>query len=69
MSYEIKYKSKWTGKETTHKYSGNEAGARAWTESLAKDNHSKAVAEHVETNLRSNEYGKRTHLVSEGHDE
>jgi glutamate synthase domain-containing protein 1 len=27
MTYQIKYKDQWTGKESVHTYEGNEAGA------------------------------------------
>lgn len=58
--WEIKYTDKWTGKEVTKIHSHNEANARGWTESLARDNGCKAECRQVNTD------GTSKHVVSEG---
>lgn len=68
MGYEIKYRSKWTGKQETHHYEGSVSGAKGWAEELARDNGSKAVAEHVADGPYDYS-GKRTHIISVGNDD
>lgn len=67
MSYEIKYRSKWTGETQTHRYQGSEAGAIDWAKSLAKDHGCKAVAEHVADGPYDRS-GRRRHVISVGDD-
>lgn len=38
MSHHIKYTSKTTGKVEVHRYDGSDSGAKAWMESLAREN-------------------------------
>ena len=58
--WEIKYTDKWTGKEHVHVNKNNEADARHWAESLARDNGCKAECRQVNTD------GTSKHVVSEG---
>lgn len=65
MSYEIRYTSKYTGREEVHKCNLSEGSARGWCKSLAKDHNCKAVCEHI-ADGPYDWSGKRTHIVSEG---
>lgn len=65
MSFEIKYTDKYSGKETVHKYSGSEGGAKAWAETLARENNCKAVCESI-ANGPYDFSGQRTHVISVG---
>lgn len=58
--WEITYIDKWTGKERVRRHAHNEASARRWTQSLARNNGCKAVCEKVDAE------GNRRHIVSEG---
>lgn len=68
MSWEITYKSKWTGKTEVHRNTNNESDARGWMRSLANDNNCKATCEHVADGPYDRS-GKRTHVASEGSDD
>lgn len=67
MSWEIKYRSKWTGKTEVHVNRNNEADARGWTENLARENGCKADCTHVADGPYDHS-GTRKHVVSEGSD-
>jgi hypothetical protein len=67
MSYEITYKSKYTGKTEVHKCDLSEGHARGWAEYLSKNHETQATAEHVADGPYDCS-GKRTHIVTEGHD-
>lgn len=60
MTWEIRYTSKYTGKQEVHVNRNNEADARGWATSLARDNNCKAECVYVERD------GRRRHIVSEG---
>lgn len=67
MSYEIEYRSKWSGKKEVHRYSGTRSGAEGWARSLAEEHGCRAVC----TNIADGPYdhsGKRTHILSVGDD-
>jgi len=68
MPYEIKYRSKWDGKEHVLTYSGNQAGAEGWARSLASDNGCKVVAEYVNNGPHTDYSGRRDHIISIGND-
>lgn len=58
--WEIKYTSKWDGKEHVKVNSNNEGDARAWMEGLARDNNCKAELREVRDD------GSSRHIASEG---
>lgn len=67
MSWKIKYKDKWSGKEIVHTHSLNESGAKGWAEVLSRENNCKAVCEHVADGPYDYS-GKVTHVISVGND-
>jgi hypothetical protein len=67
MSYQIKFRDKWSGKTRVHTYEGNVAGAEGWARSLAEEHGSKAEAVHIADGPYDHS-GKVTHVISVGDD-
>jgi len=59
-SHEIRFTSKWTGKQEVHPHSGSDYTASGWAESLAREHGCKTEA------VRNNSDGTQTHIVSYG---
>ncbi len=68
MSYQIRYRDKWTGEQHTHVCKLSEGEARGWATDLARDNGCKAVCEHVADGPYDRS-GRVTHIVTEGSDQ
>lgn len=67
MSYEIRYKDKYSGEQRVHTYRGNDAGAEGWARALSQDHGCKAEAVHISDGPYDFS-GKATHLVTVGDD-
>jgi hypothetical protein len=68
MSYEIRYTSKWDGKEHVHVNRNNRADAEGWARTLAQENGCKATCHEVADGPYDYS-GKRTHIISVGDDQ
>lgn len=68
MSHEIRYTSKYTGKQEVHTYRGGDvAGAEGWARTLSQDHGCKAEAVHVADGPYDYS-GKVTHVITVGDD-
>lgn len=65
MSYTIRYTDKTSGEVREHRYTGNENGARGWTQTLAREHNTKAICEHIADGPYDYS-GKVTHVTAEG---
>jgi hypothetical protein len=68
MSYEIRYRDKYTGKQEVHTYRGNDAGAEGWARALSHDHECKAEAVRIADGPYDSS-GKVTHLITVGDDQ
>lgn len=66
MSFKIDYTDR-HGRARTHNYSGNVAGAKAWAESLARENGCKAVCRET-PGLGDRPGTPERHIISVGDD-
>ncbi len=67
MSYQIRYTDKWSGETRIHKYSGHEAGAKGWTETLSRENGCQAECVEIADGPYDHS-GQATHIITVGDD-